>query len=171
MKSDGTNVPKLNLEQAKKASDHNAIDLQELLPNPWFTSKDGMRKAKLNIQQKQDQENQDKYDANLIDKSIKKSMKEDVDYQLARKDNQSIVRMMKKVKNSFSSSPVAALVFQPKNLNQHLEDNPSAAIEGEDKKNPFDVSTDKETNLTDAQDKRAKTKALIKETKIKGLSA
>ena len=110
MKSDGTNVPKLNLEQAKKASDHNAIDLQELLPNPWFTSKDGMRKAKLNIQQKQDQENQDKYDANLIDKSIKKSMKEDVDYQLSRKDNQGIAKMMKKVKNSFSSSPVAALV-------------------------------------------------------------
>ena len=44
--------------------------------------------------------------------------------QLSRKDNQSIVKMMKKVKNSFSSSPVAALVFQPKNLNQHLENAP-----------------------------------------------
>ena len=187
MKADATNVPKLNLKAAKRAVDNDAIDY-------YKDARNGMIKTRLSIQQKEydkekyikeDKErdkaleggaNAEQYDADKISKSVQKAMEDSksgikMDYQLDRKDNQSIAKMMKKVKNSFSSSPVAALVFQPKNLNQHLEDNPSAAIEGEDKKNPFDVSTDKETNLTDAQNKRAKTKALIKETKIKGLSA
>ena len=175
MKPDATNVPKLDLDKAKKSVDNDVIDYYQ-------DARDGMVATARKIQQmgydreritKEDKE-RDKaleggadakqYDTDKTTKAIK-------DYQLSRKDNQSIAKMMKKVKNSFSSSPVAALVFQPKNLNQHLEDNPSAAVEGKDEKNPFDVSTDKENKLTDTQNERAKTKALIKETKIKGLSA
>ena len=156
MKADGTRVPKLNLESAKRASDHNAIDLYE-------DARDGMRKTRLKIQQAEyDQERRDredkdkegmtlsqrnKYDADKTTKAIK-------DYQLSRKDNQSIAKMMKKVKNSFSSSPVAALVFQPKNLNQHLDTKPTpnnstAEEENKDpKKDGKEVETDKEKKLT-----------------------
>ena len=175
MKADGTNVPKLNLKAAKRAVDNDAIDY-------YKDARNGMIKTRLSIQQKEydkekyikeDKErdkaleggaNAEQYDADKTTKAIK-------DYQLSRKDNQSIAKMMKKVKNSFSSSPVAALVFQPKNLNQHLEDNPSAAIEGEDKKNPFDVSTDKEKKLTDAKTEKDITLNTIKDSKAKGMAA
>jgi hypothetical protein len=57
---------------------------------------------------------------------------ERIDAMLSRKDNKSIAKMMKKVKNSCSSSPSKMndyspvnLTFQPKNLNQHLQDKPS----------------------------------------------
>ena len=107
MKADGTNVSKVDLKSSKRASDNNAIDLYE-------DARDGMRKTRLKIQQqgydKERREIEDKdkegmtmsqrnkYDADKTTKAIK-------DYQLSRKDNQSMAKMMKKVKNSFSSSP------------------------------------------------------------------
>ena len=134
MKADGTNVSKVDLKSSKRASDNNAIDLYE-------DARDGMRKTRLKIQQQgydkerreiEDKEKEsmtmsqrNKYDADKTTKAIK-------DYQLSRKDNQSMAKMMKKVKNSFSSSPSKMndyspvnLTFQPKNLNQHLQDKPS----------------------------------------------
>jgi hypothetical protein len=128
MKPDATNVPKLDLDKAKKSVDNDVIDYYQ-------DARDGMVATARKIQQmgydreritKEDKE-RDKaleggadakqYDTDKTTKAIK-------DYQLSRKDNQGIAKMMKKVKNSFSSSPVAALVFQPKNLNQHLENAP-----------------------------------------------
>ena len=136
MKADGTNVPKLNLKAAKRAVDNDAIDY-------YKDARNGMIKTRLSIQQKEydkekyikeDKErdkaleggaNAEQYDADKTTKAIK-------DYQLSRKDNQSMAKMMKKVKNSFSSSPSKMndyspvnLTFQPKNLNQHLQDKPS----------------------------------------------
>ncbi len=104
MKADGTNVSKVDLKSSKRASDNNAIDLYE-------DARDGMRKTRLKIQQQgydrerreiedKDKEGmtmsqRNKYDADKIQKSTEKAMKEDVDYQLARKDNQSIAKMLK----------------------------------------------------------------------------
>lgn len=51
-------------------------------------------------------------------------MEEKIDNLLERKDNKSIAKMIKKVKNSNCGSPSKALVFQPKNLNQHLDTKP-----------------------------------------------
>tara|TARA_R100000951_G_scaffold5399_2_gene5917 strand:+ start:2297 stop:2608 length:312 start_codon:yes stop_codon:yes gene_type:complete len=56
--------------------------------------------------------------------------KQKEDYQLGRKDNESIAKMIKKVKNSNCGSPSKALVFQPKNLNQHLDTPPPKKDEG-----------------------------------------
>lgn len=53
-----------------------------------------------------------------------KSQAERIDNLLERKDNKSIAKMIKKVKNSNCGSPSKALVFQPKNLNQHLDTPP-----------------------------------------------
>ena len=74
--------------------------------------------------------------------------------QLDRKDNQSIAKMIKKVKNSNCDSPSKALVFQPKNLNQHLDTKPTpknSTVEEESKdpkKDGKKVETDKEKKLT-----------------------
>lgn len=165
MKADGTRVSKLNLESTKRASDNNAIDLYE-------DARDGMRKTRLKIQQAEyDQERRDredkdkegmtlsqrnKYDADKTTKAIK-------DYQLSRKDNQSIAKMIKKVKNSNCGSPSKALVFQPKNLNQHLDTKPTpnnSTVEEENKdpkKDGKEVKTDKEKQLTLNTIKEAKT--------------
>jgi len=165
MKADGTRVPKFDLESAKKASDNNAIDLYE-------DARDGMRKTRLKIQQNEyDQERRDredkdkegmtlsqrnKYDADKTTKAIK-------DYQLSRKDNQSIAKMIKKVKNSNCGSPSKALVFQPKNLNQHLDTKPTpnnSTVEEENKdpkKDGKEVKTDKEKQLILNTIKKAKT--------------
>ena len=168
MKADGTNVSKVDLKSSKRASDNNAIDLYE-------DARDGMRKTRLKIQQQgydrerreiedKDKEGmtmsqRNKYDADKIQKSTEKAMKEDVDYQLARKDNQSIAKMMKKVKNSNCGSPSKALVFQPKNLNQHLDDKPAAknsTVEEENKdpknKDGKEVPSDKEVTLNTIND-------------------
>ena len=157
MKADGTNVPKLNLKAAKRASDHNAIDLYE-------DARDGMSKTRLKIQQneydkerrkKEDKDKEgmtmsqrNKYDADKTTKAIE-------DYKLSRKDNQSIANTIKKVKNSNCGSPSKALVFQPKNLNQHLDTKPTPknSTVQEESKNPKnkdgeDVPTDKEKMLT-----------------------
>jgi hypothetical protein len=161
MKADGTNVPKFNLKAAKRESGNEYIDLYE-------DARDGMRKTRLKIQEneyykeKRKKEDKDKegmtmsqrnkYDADKIQKSVEKAMKEDVDYQLSRKDNQSIAKMIKKVKNSNCGSPSKALVFQPKNLNQHLDTKPTpknSTVEEESKnKDGKDVPTDKEKMLT-----------------------
>ena len=59
MKADGTNVPKLNLNAAKRASDHNAIDLYD-------DARGGMSKTRLKIQQ--NRYDMDKYNQELKDK-------------------------------------------------------------------------------------------------------
>jgi len=161
MKADGTNVSKVDLKSSKRASDNNAIDLYE-------DARDGMRKTRLKIQQqgydKERREIEDKdkegmtmsqrnkYDADKTTKAIK-------DYQLSRKDNQSIAKMMKKVKNSNCGSPSKALVFQPKNLNQHLDTKPTpknSTVEEEDKdpknKDGKEVPSDKELTLNTIND-------------------
>ena len=168
MKADGTNVSKVDLKSSKRASDNNAIDLYE-------DARDGMRKTRLKIQQQgydrerreiedKDKEGmtmsqRNKYDADKIQKSTEKAMKEDVDYQLARKDNQSIAKMMKKIKNSNCGSPSKALVFQPKNLNQHLDTKPTPknSTVGEENKDPKnkdgkEVPSDKELTLNTIND-------------------
>ena len=149
MKADGTNVPKLNLKAAKRAVDNDAIDLYQDARNGMAETKaknlqQGWDRERITEEDKKRDKaleggaNASQYDADKISKSVQRGMKEyksgraveesksgiKMDYQLDRKDNQSIAKMIKKVKNSFSSSPVAALVFQPKNLNQHLENAP-----------------------------------------------
>ena len=47
-----------------------------------------------------------------------------IDSLLDRKDNKAITTMIGKMKNSNCGSPSKALVFQPKNLNQHLDTPP-----------------------------------------------
>lgn len=81
------------------------------------------------------------------------------DYQLDRKDNQSIAKMIKKMKNSNCGSPSKALVFQPKNLNQHLDTKPTpknSTVEEENKdpknKDGKEVPTDKEVTLNTIND-------------------
>ena len=177
MKPDATNVPKLDLDKAKKSVDNDVIDY-------YKDARNGMIKTRLSIQQKEydkekyikeDKErdkaleggaNASQYDADKITKAIK-------DYQLSRKDNQSIAKMMKKVKNSFSSSPVAALVFQPKNLNQHLENAPKPnATPNADKEevkldedgNPITPDSKVAEGLKNLNDRKVK-KANIKELK------
>jgi len=77
-----------------------------------------------------------------------------IDNLLERKDNKSIAKMIKKVKNSNCGSPSKALVFQPKNLNQHLDTKPTpnnSTVEEENKdpkKDGKEVETDKEKKLT-----------------------
>ena len=148
MKPDATNVPKLDLDKAKKASDNDAIDLYE-------DARDGMKKTRLKIQQqgydrdqitKEDKKrdkalesgaNAKQYDTDKTTKAIK-------DYQLERKDNQSIAKMMKKVKNSCSSSPAAALTFQPKtNINSGMNSPPKPSATG-GAVTPEDSSSDDE---------------------------
>jgi len=168
MKADGTRVDKIDLKSSKRASDNNAIDL-------YKDARDGMRKTRLKIQQaeydkeRRNREDKDKegmtlsqrnkYDADRISKSVKEAMEESksavkMDYQLDRKDNQSIAKMIKKLKNSNCGSPSKALVFQPKNLNQHLDTKPTpknSTVEEENKdpkKDGKEVKTDKEKQLT-----------------------
>jgi len=82
-------------------------------------------------------------------------MNEYADYQLNRKDNQSIAKMIKKMKNSNCGSPSKALVFQPKNLNQHLDTKPTpknSTVEEENKdpkkkKDGADVPSEKEITM------------------------
>jgi hypothetical protein len=146
IKPDATNVPKLDLDKAKKASDNDEVDLYQ-------DARNGMTKTRLKIQQleydkerraKEDKErdkaleggaNASQYDTDKTTKAIK-------DYQLERKDNQSIAKMMKKVKNSCSSSPAAALTFQPKtNINSGMNSPPKPSATG-DAATPVDSSSD-----------------------------
>ncbi len=179
MKADGTNVPKLDLKRSKRASDNNEVDLYQ-------DARDGMIKTRLKIQEleydkerraKEDKDKEgmtlsqrNKYDADRINKSVQKAMKESksvtkMDYQLGRKDNQSIAKMIKKVKNSNCGSPSKALVFQPKNLNQHLEDNVMPAAGSKSEEN--DVPTVKEKKLTSEVDPMKK---IIVDAKAEGMN-
>tara|TARA_R110002020_G_scaffold404449_1_gene614542 strand:- start:404 stop:769 length:366 start_codon:yes stop_codon:yes gene_type:complete len=86
-----------------------------------------------------------------------KSQADRIDKLLERKDNKSIAKVIKKLKNSNCGSPSKALEFQPKNLNQHLNQpmpNIDTGSEQDDKeekekKNPLikPEATEKEKNI------------------------
>jgi hypothetical protein len=86
-----------------------------------------------------------------------------IDNLLERKDNKSIAKMIKGLKNSNCGSPSKALVFQPKNLNQHLDTPPpkkdtgskeKAKENGEtvDGKEPWGLFKSKSEKATQAAD-------------------
>ena len=59
-----------------------------------------------------------------------KGQADKIDSLLSRKDNKAISKMIGKVKNSNCGSPSKALVFQPKNLNKHLNNPPPSVDSG-----------------------------------------
>ena len=65
-----------------------------------------------------------------------------IDSLLDRKDNKAISKMIGKVKNSNCGSPSKALVFQPKNLNQHLNPKPA----------PVDTGSTEDTGDTNSEE-------------------
>ena len=96
-----------------------------------------------------------------------KGQADKIDSLLSRKDNKAISKMIGKVKNSNCGSPSKALVFQPKNLNKHLN-NPPPSVDSGSKESEENESEEEalgvfsEKNIEKRQNKRGNRKKLRK---------
>tara|TARA_R100000935_G_scaffold46681_1_gene70191 strand:- start:200 stop:568 length:369 start_codon:yes stop_codon:yes gene_type:complete len=113
-------------------------------------------------------------DLNKISKELQgaskmhKGQAEKIDSLLKRKDNKAIAKMIGGLKNSNCGSPSKALVFQPKNLNQHLDTKPPTADTGskeEAKKNGESVEGEEKWTLFKSGSEKAAQKADISSLK------